>query len=100
MLRQIFSAYISLKEAILERLKTSNKNKVEYGLFIPISLNLFANKAKNVWKCTQFNKYSNMLLYKNAIKKYQNKNYMLIFQIRNNLNPIAKIKSASFLFNL
>lgn len=52
MLRQIFSAYISLKEAILERLKTSNKNKVEYGLFIPISLNLFANKAKNVWKCT------------------------------------------------
>lgn len=36
MLRQIFSAYISLKEAILERLKTSNKNKVEYGLFIPI----------------------------------------------------------------
>lgn len=52
MLRQIFSAYISLKEAILERLKTSNKNKVEYGLFIPISLNLFANQAKNVWKCT------------------------------------------------
>lgn len=49
---KIFSAYISLKEAILERLKTSNKNKVEYGLFIPISLNLFANKAKNVWKCT------------------------------------------------
>lgn len=52
MLRQIFSAYISLKEAILERLKTSNKNKIEYGLFIPISLNLFANQAKNVWKCT------------------------------------------------
>lgn len=52
MLRQIFSAYISLKEAILERLKTSNKNKVEYGLFIPISLNLFPNQAKNVWKCT------------------------------------------------
>lgn len=54
MLKQIFSAYISLKEATLERMKISNKNKVEYGLFTPISLNLFTNKAKNVWKCTVY----------------------------------------------
>lgn len=54
MLRQIFSAYISLKESILERMKTSNKNKVEYGLLIPSSLNLFTNKTTNVWKCTVY----------------------------------------------
>lgn len=52
--RQFFSAYISLNKAILEKMKTSNKNKVEYGLFIPISFNLFTNKEKNVWKCNVY----------------------------------------------
>lgn len=66
---KIFLVYISLKEVILERLKILNKNKVEYGLFILIFFNLFVNKVKNVWKCIQFNKYLNMLLYKNVIKK-------------------------------
>lgn len=49
MSKDTFLEYMGWKEAIFDRLKASNNNKVEYGIFIPTPRSIFYKQTKG-WK--------------------------------------------------